>query len=240
MAVQQFRGSAASGATTEMIVKFTKTFDYIVPKTGGGTVDPGILSMYLDPTANYILPPPGSVPATNYNQFTRPSKLKLWVLPRTTESGIEGSTANRMFMTQFAVPVSLGMEVDDKGLLGQRSTLIKPNFNIQWVKVGDINYHKSFADATVEPFLSQSGGNICLFQLNVIDPDTGDYFKITQDSERFKLQFMMELEFNLPVPPFSVVEGQYGYARNWVDNTLTNVTDPLSGFSQPLRIVNQV
>lgn len=162
----------ASGSTAvrkEVTFRVTDFFDYTV--SGVKTVLTPVYSEFLA----------SGTPATT--QQRRVKRVRLFCLPL----AVNADTVQTTFVVLYSVPVtSPGGGVR---LASTRSTVVKPDFNIQWKEVGSSDLSKVW-DETVSFPLEKSDLR-ALFRFAVVDADSGADW----DAETSPIQFAYVVEY---------------------------------------------
>ena len=218
-------------------MRFTRTFNYSLQPS---ETDTRIVDVWIDPNANYLFPPDID---SDYNsiQFTTVRSVKCWVLPRVT---IGGSVSDRLFCALFAVPATsvtngINAETTLDAHIGQKTTLVKPDYDVRWTLVGAVNFDKAFDSSVMVPYSTTAGaavGATCLFRLALVDPDTGGPYYAEEGSS---VQVMYEVDLTVPLPPFSQFQGREQLADSgFAQIPFFDSLEPLPAFGKVLAVTN--
>lgn len=198
---------SAAGVTTntkELVVRITDYLDY------DSTADPNT------PIRTYCQRVKDSIFA-NIADDSNPGcifrKLKISALPQ----AVNANVANKTFLFQG------GVLVHDKSIGGSYrlastvNTVVKTDFNVEWINVGTFNYLSMFKDSNYLPYVFETGDIDYqdLVRYAIIDPDTGDGFG-ADNSVRVQLRF--ELEVAYPVAPANSVTVISGPTTTWAES----------------------
>lgn len=104
-------------------------------------------------------------------------KCTLYALPRAKNAAVW----EQSFVSIASVPTTTA----EGGIVefGQQTSFVKPNFNINWVKLAEFNYLKIFKDSNILPY--NYDGYRILFRYNLLNPDTG--IPIVTDDVQMKM-----------------------------------------------------
>jgi len=141
-------------------------------------------------------------------------KLVVHVLPQAVNAGV----ALKTFLFQGGV---LAQDVDiqtsasgPKRILGSVNTVVKSDFNVQWIHVGTFDYLKIFKDSNVAPLLYQVDNSKYqeLLRYAIIDPDTGNAFP---DDNVLKVQFRFQLTVSYMLAPSNSIDVISHISQSW-------------------------
>lgn len=185
-AAREFReAGAVNSNTTEVVMDITRLTD--LKLTGSGTTNP-VLVIGVNLLSSLL-----GDPDTDFGEavnMLRVLSFECFVLPMTS---IGSSVSARTFSVVYGCPVR-GND-GGKYLAAQRTTLVKPDYDIDWIKVASWKAASLFADATQQPVVAESASDSVmeLGNLSILDPDSGNY--ATAD-----LQVMYRIRVAQPVP----------------------------------------
>lgn len=212
---------AASGITTntsELVATITDYVDY--NSTASSTsairsylqnVKTNIFKSFEDP--DKPLSNPGCV-------F---KKLVVHALPQAAN----GAVAAKTFLFQggvLAADTNLDNAATNKRLLGTVNTVVKTDFNVQWIHVGTFDYDKIFKDSNVTPLLYEVGADATdayqdLLRYAIIDPDSGNAFA---DNNSVRVQLRFQLVVSHLIAPTNQTPVISTVTTNWSE-PLTNL-----------------
>jgi hypothetical protein len=202
-----YMANPATGAVTnntELGMRLTHFFDYAT-SSSTGAVAQDVTNYWWEAYQNLFNDRSGDI--QQGTTFCRVRKVHVWVLPQsgvsTTGTGsFPAQNANRVFSVNCQVPGSLSGSPATAVATNTQVTNILPQVDTKWKKVLTCDLQKTFQSATIRPFFGFGTVNTtaqCLFQMQVLDPDTGAPF-LSQDSP-FKIQVKVQLELDQPVLP---------------------------------------
>lgn len=200
--------------TNEKEVSYTATqfFDYV------GTTAAPVQQVFIDPDAGFYFG--GNTTDLNGQTFTRVLSVKAYVLPRASNAAV----ANTSFVCATSVPVVSTdplSTVQTRSTMSNRNTIIKPTFNVRWIKVLDYKVNELFKSALIGPLRLPSSTDAAvqaLFSISCLDPDDLSVFS--------DVQVMYTVRFAKPLIPVQTITRGFLSIANW--NTVVEETVPLA------------
>lgn len=204
---------SASGKTTntkELVVKMTDYLDY---------------DSEGEPLRSYAQRLRQSIFSTD-NQLSNPGrvfrKLTVHALPQAVNAGVAAKT----FLFQGGV-ISRDKTGGGDRLVSTVNTVVKTDFNVQWVHVGTFNYLKMFKDSNYEPEIITLANRDYqdLLRYSIIDPDTGNPFG---SENPVKVQLRFELTVAYPLAPSNEINVVDTGVDSWIASIPSSTTDSLT------------
>lgn len=127
-------------------------------------------------------------------------KVEWFVLPRTVPSG----SATGTFLAAFGLPCMTAH--DARQLVGVKNTVIQNDFNVEWCKIGSVDFDRTFKSAVILPFVL--GDSINIGSVAILNPETG-----TAYSEPVQGCYRVTFVQNLPVT--NSVKDSVVVVENW-------------------------
>jgi len=208
-----YMASPATGAVTnntELGMKLTHFFDYAT-SSSAGSAPQDVTNYWWEAYQNLFNDYSGDLPQQG-TTFCRVRRLHVWVLPQsgvstTGTASFPAQNANRVFSVNCQVPGSLSGSPATAVATNTQVTNVLPQVDTKWKKVLTCDLQKTFQSATVRPFFGFGTVNTtaqCLFQMQIVDPDTGTPY-LSQDSP-FKIQVKVQLDLDQPILPVQVAK----------------------------------
>jgi hypothetical protein len=208
-----YMASPATGAVTnntELGMKLTHFFDYAT-SSSAGSAPQDVTNYWWEAYQNLFNDYSGDLPQQG-TTFCRVRRLHVWVLPQsgvstTGTASFPAQNSNRVFSVNCQVPGSLSGSPATAVATNTQVTNVLPQVDTKWKKVLTCDLQKTFQSATVRPFFGFGTVNTtaqCLFQMQIVDPDTGTPY-LSQDSP-FKIQVKVQLDLDQPILPVQVAK----------------------------------
>lgn len=175
---KSFKSASGTVANTkELNFRTTTFFDWDNPTASGTPV-----ARYIWSRAQASLSNQGLLKS---NVLSRLKSVRVWVLPR-AQNALVADTA---YAVLFGVPVVDAEST--KSLTATRNTVVKPDFNIQWILAGEYG-PEIFDDNMALP--DTSGDEQCIFEMTCVNIDDGS--ALVDES----VQVAVEINYAQPLP----------------------------------------
>lgn len=192
-AVARFeQAGGVSGVERELELSATTFFDY----TGGN--EAGTVASYDVSRNQYFVGGYDAQPS-----LSRVRKVEVWVLPAASN---EGNATNTFAVLAGISAVDANVTHD---LVNTQTTVVKPDFNVKWVKVLSANFRKIFDDSVAIP---SGNDNTNVLKIEMLDPDTGTAIKTPET-----VQVMVKVTFGQVLSPSNYIRAALTYGKTWSD-----------------------
>lgn len=190
-AVARFNQAAGvTGVERELEVSSTMFFDYTSSNEGGTVAS-------FDVSRNQYL-----VAGSEYEPtLSRVRKVEAWVLPAASNA----QNANNTYAVLAGISAVDANVTHD--LVNTQTTVVKPDFNVEWVKVITANFRKIFDDSVAIPSGNDSTN---VLKMQIVDPDTG-----TPVTTPEKVQVMVKVTFGQVLSPRNITRAAISYGDSW-------------------------
>lgn len=212
--------SGVTGNTKEVVWRATDFFD-----TSADAVTSPVQVVYFDNEQAFNGPSGGTNISGQSSNFSRPIRCEAWVLPKSNPSA--NSSSSVVYSTALAVrPNGESLAI---GYMGVQQTMVKPDFQVDWTRIGSWDYEELFRKSNVLPAVSGTG--VELFRVAALDPDTG--MAMGADA-----QVMYTIHFSQNLPAQSSIRGGVAAAQGW-DTTPAYTAGDEFALVEPIGLQNR-